>query len=85
MKHQVYFCTSQHFHPFQDPAKPLCLVWVAVEGRYDKVRSKVYRSYDFIQMMNLARQIATERNLKLAVLSTNILPELIYRLNEAVV
>jgi len=36
-------------------------------------------------MMNLARKIATERNLKLAVLSTDITPELIYRLNEAVV
>jgi len=85
MKQQVYFCTSQHFHPLRDPAKPLCLVWVAIEGQYDKVRSKVYRSYDFLQMMNLARKIATERNLKLAVLSTDIIPELIYRLNEAVV
>ncbi len=85
MKHQVYFCTSQHFHPLRDPSKPLCLVWVAVEGQYDIVRSKVYRSYDFVQMMNLARQIADEQKLKLAVLSTNIAPELIYRLNEAVV
>ena len=85
MKQQVYFCTSQHFHPLRDPAKPLCLVWVAIEGQYDKVCSKVFRSYDFVQMMNLARQIASERKLKLAVLSTDITPELIYRLNEAVV
>ena len=85
MKNQVYFCTSQHFHPLRDPAKPLCLVWVAVEGQHDKVRSKVYRSYDFVHMMNLARRMAMERNLKLAVISTNIAPELIYRLNEAVV
>ena len=65
--------------------KPLCMVWVAAEGQYDKVRSKVYRSHDFVQMMNLARKISAERNIKLAVLSTNISPELIYRLNEAVV
>jgi hypothetical protein len=85
MKHQVYFCTSQHFHPLRDPANPLCLVWVAVEGQYDKVRSKVYRSYDYVQMLNLAHKIAKERNLKLAVISTDITPALIYRLNEAVV
>jgi hypothetical protein len=82
MKQQVYFCTSQHFHLLRDPARPLCLVWVAVESQYDKVRSKVYRSYDFVQMMNLARQIASERKINLAVLSTDITPELIYRLNE---
>jgi hypothetical protein len=82
MKHQVYFCTSQHFHPLRDPVKPLCLVWVAVEGEYDMLRSKVYRSHDFVQMMNLARRIAAERKISLAVLSTNISPELIYERNE---
>ena len=85
MKKQVYFCTSQHFHPVRDPKEPLCLVWVAVEGHYDKIHSKIYRSYNFVRMMKLARKIAQERNIKLAVISTNISPELIYRLNESAV
>ncbi|MFA6126363.1 MAG: hypothetical protein WC699_03570 [Bacteroidales bacterium] len=78
MKKQVYFCTSQHFHPTQDPFPPLCLVWIAFDGHYDRVRSKVYQSHDFAGMMNLARNMAAEKNLKLCVLSTNIEPELIY-------
>ena len=84
MKYQVYFCTSQHFHPIMDPYKPLCLVWVAVKGHYDQVRSKVYKSHDFVQMMNLAREMATEKQIGLTVLSTNIEPEVIYQLNESV-
>jgi hypothetical protein len=85
MKKQVYFCTSQHFHPVRDPKEPLCLVWVAVEDHYDKVRSKIYRSYNFDLMMKLARRIAKERNIKLTVISTNISPELIYQINEPAV
>jgi hypothetical protein len=84
MKNQVYFCTSQHFHPTRDPYKPLCLVWIAVKGHYDKVRSKVYKSHDFVQMMNLARELAAEKQIGLTVLSTNIEPEVIYQLNESV-
>ena len=84
MKKQVYFCTSQHFHPLRDPAKPLCLVWVAVEDQYDKVRSKVYKSHDFVQMMNLARELAEENQIGLTVMSTNIEPEVIYQLNESI-
>jgi len=85
MKNQVYFCTSQHFHPTKDPYKPLCLVWIGVAGHYDRVRSKIYKSHDFVEMLNLARNLASEKNLPLTVLSTNIEPEVIYTLNEAVV
>ena len=85
MKQQVYFCTSQHFHPVHDPKEPLCLVWVAVKGHHDKIRSKIYRSYNFPLMMNLARKIAKEHNIKLAVISTNISPELIYQINASAV
>ncbi|MFA6483412.1 MAG: hypothetical protein WCW62_12590 [Bacteroidales bacterium] len=85
MNKQVYFCTSQQFHPTQDPFPPLCLVWIAVKGHYDKVRSKVYKSNDFVQMMNLARELATEKQIGLTVLSTNIEPEVIYQLNESTV
>ncbi|TSA33013.1 MAG: hypothetical protein D4R64_14990 [Porphyromonadaceae bacterium] len=46
------------FHPTRDPYPSLCLVWVAVKGHYDRVRSKVYKSHDFVQMMNLAREMA---------------------------
>lgn len=79
MKLQVYLCTSQHFHPVRDPYSPLCLVWIAVEGQYDQVRSKVYRSHNYVRMLNLAYRLSEERNLPLAVISTNIEPELIYR------
>jgi hypothetical protein len=80
MKLQVYLCTSQHFHPVKDPYDPLCLVWIAVEGQYNQVKSKVYRSYNFVGMLNLAHQLADERGIKLTVLSTNIEAEMIYQL-----
>ena len=56
-----------------------------MKGHYDRVRSKVYKSHDFVEMLSLARSLASERNLPLTVLSTNIEPEVIYTLNEAVV
>ena len=80
MNQQVYLCTSQHFHPVKDPHDPLCLVWIAEEGHHDKVTSKVYRSHNFVEMLNLAHQMADERGMKLTVLSTNVETELIYRL-----
>ena len=80
MTEQVYLCTSSHFHPIKDPYDPLCLVWMAVEGHYDKVTSKVYRSHDFVEMLGLAMKMADERGIKLSVLSTNIEPDLIYHL-----
>ena len=80
MTEQVYLCTSSHFHPIRDPHDPLCLVWMAVEGHYDKVTSKVYRSHNFVEMLHLAYKMADERGMKLTVLSTNIEPELIYHL-----
>jgi hypothetical protein len=41
-------------------------------------------SHDFVKMMNLARELASERQIGLTVLSTNIEPEVIYQLNESV-
>jgi hypothetical protein len=84
MNLQVYLCTSQHFHPVKDPYDPLCLVWIAVEGQYDQVKSKVYRSHNFVDMLNLAHQLSAERQIPLAVISTYIEPELIYRLEPTV-
>ncbi|MFA5816473.1 MAG: hypothetical protein WC865_12725 [Bacteroidales bacterium] len=84
MKKQVYFCTSQHFHTTQDPFPPLCLVWIAVKAHYEKVHLEVYKSHDFVQLMNLARELATEKQIGLTVLSTNIEPEVIYQLNESI-
>jgi len=83
MNLQVYLCTSQHFHPVRDPHDPLCLVWIAQEGNYKKVTSKVYRSHNFVEMLNLAHQMADERGIKLTVLSTNIEAELIYQLEHS--
>jgi len=80
MNLQVYLCTSQHFHPVKDPHPPLCLVWIAEAENYRKVTSKVYRSHNFVEMLNLAHQMADERGMKLTVLSTNIEAELIYQL-----
>jgi hypothetical protein len=80
MTEPVYFCTSSHFHPIKDPHDPLCLVWIAAESDHEKVTSKVYRSHDFVEMLNLAYKMANERGMKLTVLSTNIEPELIYHL-----
>lgn len=80
MNLQVYLCTSQHFHPVKDPHAPLCLVWIAEEGQYDHVKSKVYRSHNFVEMLTLAHKMADERGIKLTVLSTNIDTELIYQL-----
>jgi hypothetical protein len=79
MNLQVYLCTSQHFHPIKDPHAPLCLVWIAEEGYYQKVTSKVYRSHNFVEMLTLAYKMADERGIKLTVLSTNIEPEFIYQ------
>jgi hypothetical protein len=84
MTEQVYLCTSSHFHPVKDPYNPLCLVWIAEEGNYQQVTSKVYRSHNFVEMLNLAHQMADERGMKLTVLSTNIEAELIYRLEPTV-
>ena len=78
MKEQVYLCTSSHFHPIKDPHDPLCLVWIAFEGQYDQVKSKVYRSHNFVEMLTLAYKMADERGMKLTVLSTNTEPETIY-------
>jgi hypothetical protein len=83
MTEQVYLCTSSHFHPIKDPHDPLCLVWIAVEGQFDLVRSKVYRSHNFVDMLNLAHQMADERGMKLTVLSTNIEIDLIYKLEHS--
>ena len=80
MTEQVFFCTSSHFHPKKDPHDPLCLVWIAQEGKYENVTSKVYRSHNFAEMLSLAYKMAGERGLTLTVLSTNIEPELIYHL-----
>lgn len=80
MKEQVYLCTSSHFHPVKDPHDPLCLVWIAKEGDYRKVTSKVYRSHNFVEMLNIAHQMADERGMKLTVLSTNIEAEIIYQM-----
>jgi hypothetical protein len=55
-------------------------VWIAEDGDFQKVTSKVYRSHNFVEMLNLAHQIADERGMKLTVLSTNIEAELIYQL-----
>lgn len=78
MTEQIYFCTSSHFHPIKDPHEPLCLVWIAEQGHYDNVLSKVYRSHNFPEMLNMAINMANQRGIKLTVLSTNVEPELIY-------
>ena len=83
MSLQVYLCTSQHFHPVMDTYHPLCLVWIAEEGNYQKVTSKVYRSHNFVEMLNLAHKMAEDRGMKLTVLSTNIEAEVICRLDHA--
>jgi hypothetical protein len=44
---------------------------------------KVYRSYHFAGMMNLAHQMADEKGMKLTVLSTNIEAEVIYQVEHA--
>jgi len=80
MTEKVYLCTSSHFHPIKDPHDPLCLVWIAEDEDLQKVTSKVYRSHNFVDMLNLAYKMADERGLTLTVLSTNIEPELIYHL-----
>ncbi|TSA39044.1 MAG: hypothetical protein D4R64_00905 [Porphyromonadaceae bacterium] len=58
MTEQIYLCTSSHFHPIKDPYDPLCLVWMAHVGNYQKVTSKVYRSHNFVEMLNLAYKMA---------------------------
>ena len=82
MRNQVYLCTSNHFHPVRDPHHPLCLVWIAAEGNYQSVCSKVYRSYNFAVMLNLAHKIADEKGMKLTVLATNVEAEVIYQVDK---
>jgi hypothetical protein len=60
------------------------MVWIDVKGHYDRARSKVYKSHDLVQMMDLVRKLTAEKQNGLTVLSTNIEPEVICQLNESI-